>query len=1378
MSEASFKAVQSKIRKNGLEVDLGSRGVGGKELWKFETSVDAQEFYVAVKSAFSQTFPLERHPLMGAREIYATDSAYLDLLDQYTRHDLLQQGFDGEAPGALVLGQGEAHGAYSTWDSQSIDVSGTGLASIGFTLSSKGKLHNSGAEGDFLAVVAVVDGVEYTRAVFTGATGADAERITLHDIPTGSEMTLRFKWKASEQGAAYQIDDLEVTAAERHQAFFTQTFDDATGGARSGAGWVMSQSNTVIDAPIYGGQNGAIVFSQSAGPRMDSAFSTLTTEAIDISAKDHVFVTFSLSGIGRLDPDNWDKDYLLARAEVQTGDAIELVTLHYELGKVAGDTMEVRAEIPEGESVRLIFDAQTDRRDEAYVIDDIALFEDLGPITGAASNSGHAHDNHGRAKDAHAGQDAGKVKDHTQILDLIDHIKAKAMGGAHDGHHDGAPVGHVGSHNMSGDTDHAAHGMGHDNTGKSGAVAVKSGAWSDPFTWAGLEPPATGDSVWIPKGIAVTYDLDSNTELDGIAVEGGLTFRTDIDTKMVVDTLIAAPGSSLIIGTEENPIEADVTANIVIKSQHGSYLTQTQDGRIENALKAGNTDRMEGDTGQLGLGIVTHGQVRIHGEDKTDHAKVAEHPKAGDDMLVFDGALQGWSIGDQLVVTGTVRGTRDEAGNWYTQDELATIEAISFDGNQTQVTLSEALTYDHTVPDGYEDQLFASVGNLSRNIVIESHEKGFEIDEIGARGHVMFMHHDDVNVEHAAFVGLGRTDKSRMQDHLPVEDKYIPWARKSVMALDRDGDPIPVEEITNQPGRYGLHIHRAGTTGREQALLEGNVVLETPGWGIVHHDSHAAVNDNVVFGVRGGAVIAESGNETGEWINNLAVNTSGTDGQGALNPRQDQRQSVLDDSFHQGVAFAFKSRLITSEDNIAVSAESTGYMFNHTSHHNLDYTNLDFAAVNGFDPFGGKTSIGGQFGPNQTPTRHFADNEVYASSQGFFSTANKRPKSTDATNLVENFEAWEVFNGIRGQYQNDYTFKGGLLLASQNDQQPFVSHQTSQKQHKALFNVTSFGDLKFVDMHVEGFYSGLNGGRLIDLMAGVTFADMDTGRGSEDLNSATFVTDDLEAYEDLSLLSLDINMDASDLSRVDSTHYSVKGWRSDSIQEREVVKVDSKRVDIIDYIRKVGYFTKADGTPVIVLDLSVGDSFTGSVGVMKSVITLRDLDPKADSIHLGQLDPDLEDGFGALEIVDLRLIGTSGNQLEAVNGVTGTVLTGDETANALEASDLYRTYVFAGDGDDTVTGGVQDDWIKGSGGDDQLTGGAGADLFIFGVGMGQDVVADFDATEGDMVRISAKLMEAGMQSQSLGGDLVVSFGAGAEQITFSGITSTDDLVFA
>lgn len=437
--------------------------------------------------------------------------------------------------------------------------------------------------------------------------------------------------------------------------------------------------------------------------------------------------------------------------------------------------------------------------------------------------------------------------------------------------------------------------MGNDSAGKSGAVAVKSGAWSDPSTWAGLELPATGDSVWIPKGIAVTYDLDSNTELDGIAVEGGLTFHTDIDTKMVVDTLIAAPGSSLIIGTEENPIEADVTANIVIKSQHGSYLTQTQDGRIENALKAGNTERMEGDTGQLGLGIVTHGQVRIHGEDKTDHAKVAEHPKAGDDMLVFDGALHGWSIGDQLVVTGTMRGTRDEAGNWYTQDELATIEAISFDGNHTQVTLSEALIYDHTVPEGYEDQLFASVGNLSRNIVIESHEKGFEIDEIGARGHVMFMHHDDVNVEHAAFVGLGRTDKSRKQDHLPVD--YKESKGKLTMVLDRDGDAIPVSEITNQPGRYGLHIHRAGSTDRELALLEGNVVLETPGWGIVHHDSHAAVNDNVIFGVRGAAFIAESGNETGEWINNLAVNTSGTDGQIALNSRQNARQIALDDRF-------------------------------------------------------------------------------------------------------------------------------------------------------------------------------------------------------------------------------------------------------------------------------------------------------------------------------------------------------------------------------------------------------------------------------------------------------------------------------------------------
>ncbi|NJK28075.1 MAG: hypothetical protein HC925_05580, partial [Coleofasciculaceae cyanobacterium SM2_3_26] len=49
----------------------------------------------------------------------------------------------------------------------------------------------------------------------------------------------------------------------------------------------------------------------------------------------------------------------------------------------------------------------------------------------------------------------------------------------------------------------------------------------------------------------------------------------------------------------------------------------------------------------------------------------------------------------------------------------------------------------------------------------------------------------------------------------------------------------------------------------------------SPGWGIVHHDSHLVLENNVVFDVAGAAIVAESGNELGAWRNNLTIKTTG-----------------------------------------------------------------------------------------------------------------------------------------------------------------------------------------------------------------------------------------------------------------------------------------------------------------------------------------------------------------------------------------------------------------------------------------------------------------------------------------------------------------------
>ncbi len=58
-----------------------------------------------------------------------------------------------------------------------------------------------------------------------------------------------------------------------------------------------------------------------------------------------------------------------------------------------------------------------------------------------------------------------------------------------------------------------------------------------------------------------------------------------------------------------------------------------------------------------------------------------------------------------------------------------------------------------------------------------------------------------------------------------------------------------------------------------------------------------------------------------------------------------------------------------------------------------------------------------------------------------------------------------------------------------------------------------------------------------------------------------------------------------------------------------------------------------------------------------------------------------------------------------------------------------------GAGNDTISGGSGNDTIYGGWGDDHISGGAGADRFVFGLQPGSDVITDFNADEGDVLRL-------------------------------------------
>ena len=68
---------------------------------------------------------------------------------------------------------------------------------------------------------------------------------------------------------------------------------------------------------------------------------------------------------------------------------------------------------------------------------------------------------------------------------------------------------------------------------------------------------------------------------------------------------------------------------------------------------------------------------------------------------------------------------------------------------------------------------------------------------------------------------------------------------------------------------------------------------------------------------------------------------------------------------------------------------------------------------------------------------------------------------------------------------------------------------------------------------------------------------------------------------------------------------------------------------------------------------------------------------------------------------------------------SGDATVGTDTLNSIENA-------IGGAGGDTLTGDGAANRIEGGGGGDILTGGAGDDTFVFGAGLGDDTVTDFD----------------------------------------------------
>ncbi len=892
-------------------------------------------------------------------------------------------------------------------------------------------------------------------------------------------------------------------------------------------------------------------------------------------------------------------------------------------------------------------------------------------------------------------------------------------------------------------------------------VAIASGDWFDPDTWYQGRIPGEGAKVLIPEAATVTYDGRSDASLFTIRVDGELKFATDANTKMVVDTMVVAPSGKLEIGSEHDPIAANVKAEIVIANN----------GNIDTSW----------DPLLFSRGIVSHGAVEIHGAEKTSFLKVDDAPMAGDRTITLSEAPDGWRVGDTIVLTGTHKtgwSWSDSARrvvHQESQDEEVQITAI----NGNRITLNRALTYDHDTP---RADLHAYVSNMTRNVTI--HSEDGESTPVQQRGHVMLMHSDDIDVRYAAFDDLGRTDKSR-----PAWD---------ASALDT------VTAISNVKGRYALHLHKTGLDDQDNpAMVVGNAVSGSPGWGFAHHSSNAVFADNAAFDIFGAAYAAEDGDETGAWIHNIAIKTEGI-GYGGATVKQES-DLPRHDNGRTGDGFFFAGRLVEARDNVAANT-THGYVWMHRSApkdpgaDTVDHPEIAYGAD--------KVRL------DQAPIQGFHDNEAFGTQAGFIVVRADSRQGHDVRTILDGFLNWETSLGMDVTYTSHYTIKNIDLIGTTN-RQAVANAELGFRFEGNAFDVVVNG------MKIDGFPVGVDfsdnvftfpvvngdvGHVLIDVEMG------DVGAQYRGYNSARHR---IMSSDDLVPGRLNFTPSGDRTLSWNETLY-FNGTKTDSIgsRNRQFVSVDDLQggtfyEHFVPMLQDQGYHVTADGRKVLLVDDFVADRATGELLKFSTIITLdmsnaqlasigatnhgsitlggqapvagadranttvdtpllinvlaNDRDPEGGAIRVdGLLQPEhgrvlqSEDGRAVLYIPDLDFSGTdtfqywvgdvSGNftkgtvtvtvegEVEHPHVPTGVTLQGANGIDRLyggESDDaLYggrnADRLYGAAGNDRLFGETGDDRLYGGRGADILTGGQGADRFIFDAGDGADTIVDFN----------------------------------------------------
>lgn len=502
--------------------------------------------------------------------------------------------------------------------------------------------------------------------------------------------------------------------------------------------------------------------------------------------------------------------------------------------------------------------------------------------------------------------------------------------------------------------------------------SAQDGLWSDPATWnSGLVP----DENTIAK-IKHNVVLASTQAAEVVSVQpdGALVFARHGLVKLTVTTLQVI-GGTLDMGTSADPIQ----------------------GFVEVALR-GKPLNTQFDPEQYGHGIVViNGTWTAHGRSKTAFVRLGEPIKAGDVRLELSHPVEGWNVGDEVVVPDTRQGRiKDRKDPLSAQWERRTISTVG----DTWVEVSKPFDFDHGGAKDRDGALryLGHVGNLSRNISV------YPTDPTTYRSHIMFTGRSVVDVRYARFHSLGRTSIEAIDN----------------TEFDDNGNVVRVG--TNQIGRYMIHAHHVvsptlvddGCTFVLQGLaLDGGEEVHKWRWHMGLHDSSfGCVRNNVVYNAAGTGIGSEDGNEQNVIEQNFVVRVSGT------GLRADR--GCGQDCANEGTGIWSRGPLNLIRNNVvANSPDRSCYTFFLKRRGTIRVQTQ--ALMDPYEPGGSALqSI------NELPIAEFARNECYGLSNfglvyWWLGVTQNAIPTVERRSILEDFVAWHVHHIV-------FTYAGHVTM--------------------------------------------------------------------------------------------------------------------------------------------------------------------------------------------------------------------------------------------------------------------------------------------------------------------------------------------------------------